>query len=60
MVTHLVIARVGLLFRYVGVVNVEEVVAHHLLPHAARALRHVQLELVQVRSNGRPPKATFP
>lgn len=59
-VTHLVVARGGLLLRYVGVVNVEEVVAHHLLPHAARPLRHVQLKLVQVRANGRTPKATFP
>lgn len=60
MLTHLVVAGGGLLFGYVGVMDVKEVVANHLLPHAARALRHVQLEFVQVRTNGWSPKATFP
>lgn len=39
--------------------DVEHVVADHLLPHPAGPLRHLQGELVQVGANGRPPEAAF-
>lgn len=37
--------------------DVEHVVADHLLPHPAGPLRHLQRELVQVGANGRAPEA---
>lgn len=40
--------------------NVEHVVADHLLPHPAGPLCHLQGELVQVGANRRPPQAAFP
>lgn len=39
--------------------DVEHVVADHLLPHPAGPLSHLQGELVQVGANGRAPEAAF-
>lgn len=39
--------------------DVEHVVADHLLPHPAGPLRHLQRELVQVGANWRAPEAAF-
>lgn len=50
----------GLRLRDVRVVDVEHVVADHLLPHAARPLRHLQHKLVQVGADGGPPQAALP
>lgn len=49
----------GLGLRDVRVVDVEHVVADHLLPHAARPFCHLQRELVQVGADGRPPEAAL-
>ena len=50
---------VGLRLRDEGVVNVEHVVADHLLPHAAGPLRHLQDKLVEVGADGRAPETTL-
>lgn len=39
--------------------DIEHVVAHHLLPHPAGPLRHLQRKLVQVGANGWAPEAPF-
>lgn len=39
--------------------DVEHVVADHLLPHPAGPFCHLQGKLVQVGANGRPPEAAF-
>lgn len=39
--------------------DIEHVIADHLLPHPAGPLRHLQHELVQVRTDGRAPEAPF-
>lgn len=39
--------------------DVEHVVADHLLSHPAGPLCHLQSELVQVGANGRAPEAAF-
>lgn len=39
--------------------NIEHVVADHLLPHPTWSLRHLQHKLVQVGADGRAPEAPF-
>lgn len=39
--------------------DVEHVVADHLLPHSAGPLRHLQHKLVQMGADGRAPEAPF-
>lgn len=39
--------------------DVEHVIADHLLPHSAGPLRHLQHELVQVGTDGWAPEASF-
>lgn len=39
--------------------DVEHVIADHLLPHPAGPLRHLQHKLVEVGADGGPPEATF-
>lgn len=55
------LCRVGvwLRLRDVRVVDIEHVIADHLLPHPAGALRHLQHKLVQVGTDGRAPEASF-
>lgn len=53
-------ACVGLRIRHVRIMNVKHVVPNHLLPHSTGTLSHVQLKLVQVGANGRPPEASLP
>lgn len=39
--------------------DIEHVIADHLLPHPTRPLRHLQHKLVQVGADGRAPEAPF-
>lgn len=39
--------------------DIKHVIADHLLPHPAGALRHLQHKLVQVGADGWAPKAPF-
>lgn len=39
--------------------DIEHVIADHLLPHSAGPLRHLQHKLVQVGTDGRAPEAPF-
>lgn len=50
---------VWLHFRDVRIVDVEHVIANHLLSHSTGTLCHLQHELVQVGTYGRTPEAPF-
>lgn len=55
------LGRVGvwLYLRDVRIVDVEHVIANHLLSHPAGTLCHLQHELVQVGTDGRTPETPF-
>lgn len=46
-------------FRHVGILNVKHVISHHLFPHSAGTLSHLQHPLVKMGANGRTPQTSL-
>lgn len=46
-------------FRHVGILSVKHVISHHLLPHSAGPLSHLQHPLVKMGTNGRTPQTSL-